>query len=112
MRFKALIFFAVIDYIICDLNAGTVLMLLSVSERQKRVCYISSHGLLNGVFVMSVSATQQCNLYLGLWSVMAERLSTMGGTSQKTGRNDRVWGRSTLGRIDHKPKICIHFQQG
>jgi len=43
---------------------------LSVSEQQERVFVISSHGLLNGVFVMSVSDTQQCNL--GCW----------GGTTQ------------------------------
>jgi len=61
-------------------------------------------------------STQQCNLYLGLWSVGAERPSNRGGTwnvpengteRPRLGRScGSIRGGSTLGRIDRKPSEC------
>jgi len=64
-----------------------------------------------------VSATLQCNIYLRLWDVGAERPSTRDGTSQKPGRNDRVWGGRGAdllwgGRIDRKLQSLVEHVSG
>ena len=47
-----------------------------------------------------------CELtYIRLMGVGAEWTKTWGGSSKKLGRIDRVWGGSTLGRIDRYPSV-------